>query len=332
MTKTLLVISGVAGLLAASQATAAPTCGATVYADVLLTADLVCPAGSDGIVIGADNLRVDLNGYSITTPTYAFASTGIRSVGFKGIKVTGPGRIDNFTSGIVLNGGALHEVRGVATTGPGVASIVMENTTDSIVDGNDVTFISIRSNPGSLSSRNRVSANVAKTVWVQGCGTTGTEVGDNQLSGSSLEIAVQLDGGGGAWVHGNRISPGIIWINGSSQNVVEANTITNATSTTGRYGYTNVLMDSRASACGGSRASPGASYNKIRSNGLFGGIWGVRFFSGASRNEVTDNKIYGASTSGLSFDAGADDNDARGNAIYNTPTIAIDQGRGNLWP
>jgi hypothetical protein len=56
-------------LCAAAPALAqAVSCGTTIYGPVSLTADLVCPAGVDGLVIGVHNLRIDLNGYAITSP------------------------------------------------------------------------------------------------------------------------------------------------------------------------------------------------------------------------------------------------------------------------
>lgn len=330
MTKTLLAISGLAGLLAAHHAAAAPTCGATVYADVSLAADLVCPPGSDGIVIGADNLRVDLNGHAITTQ-HVWGTRGIRSAGFSGIKVTGPGRVDNFTTGIALTGGIFHEVRGVEVAAPTGTSIVLHDASSSTVEGNRVVAIQVGSAPGSRADANRIANNVAKTVWVEGCATTNTDVSGNNLGGNAIFVSVGLLPGSTATrVYGNTIADGSVYIAGSSDNLVEANSVTNAA--TRGSGYSGVVMAGAFSYCSGSQAASPAAYNQVRSNGLMGGDYGVRLVATSYKNTITGNKLYGAATTALSFTAGADDNDARGNTVSGTPTVALDLGRGNLWP
>jgi len=44
-----------------------PSCGQVVTTNVVLTANLVCNE-TDGIIIGADSITVDLNGHTITGP------------------------------------------------------------------------------------------------------------------------------------------------------------------------------------------------------------------------------------------------------------------------
>lgn len=332
MTRMPIAISCLLAAVSAMPAAAAPTCGATVYANVLLTADLVCPPGSDGIVIGADNLRVDLNGYAITTPTHVWGSRGIRANGFKGIKVSGPGRIDNFTSGVVLNGGGFHEVRGVDITAPTGTSIVLADASDSIVEDNRAVAIHVRSGVASRADANRIAGNVARTVWVEGCATTNTEVSGNHLGGNTIFVSVGLLAGSTRTrVYGNTIEDGSVYIAGSSDNAVEANSITNAP--TRGSGYSGVVISGSLSYCSGRGAtSEPAGFNLVRGNGIMGGDYGVRLVATSYKNAITGNKLYDAATTGLSFTAGADDNDARGNTISGAPTPVIDMGRGNLWP
>ena len=317
-----------AGLLAGSPAAHAQVCGATVYANVSLAADLACPPGSDGLVIGADNLRVDLNGYAITTQ-HVWGTRGVRSAGFKGIKVVGPGRIENFSTGIALEGGTLHEVREVEVTSPTGTSIVLRDASGSIVEGNRGVAISVGSSPGLRADANVVAGNVAQTVWVEGCNTTNTEVSGNDLGGTVIFVSVGLlEGSTGTRVYGNRITAGSVYITGSSDNVVEANSVTN-TPTQG-YGFSGVVMSGGRSSCTGMTPVQ-AAYNRVSGNGISGGAFGVILGDGTFKNEVTNNKLYGAGTAGLLFRMGAEDNDARGNTI-NAPSLAVDQGRGNLWP
>ena len=76
--------------------------------------------------VGADNLRIDLNGYTLTTQ-HVWGTQGVRSAGFKGIEVVGPGRIENFSTGVALAGGTLHEVRGIEVASPTGTSIVLRD-------------------------------------------------------------------------------------------------------------------------------------------------------------------------------------------------------------
>ena len=54
---------------------ASPACGQVVKGNVTLTANLNCPG--DGLIVGGDNTRIDLNGYSITGPGPDSSKVGI---------------------------------------------------------------------------------------------------------------------------------------------------------------------------------------------------------------------------------------------------------------
>ena len=57
---------GAAGSVAASD-----LCGATLTGDVRLDHDLVCEG--DGLIVGADGIRIDLNGHTSPAPAAASA-------------------------------------------------------------------------------------------------------------------------------------------------------------------------------------------------------------------------------------------------------------------
>ena len=44
-----------------------PSCGQVVTTNVVLTANLIC-AETDGIIVGADSIKIDLNGHTISGP------------------------------------------------------------------------------------------------------------------------------------------------------------------------------------------------------------------------------------------------------------------------
>jgi parallel beta-helix repeat protein len=103
----------VVGLLTLSGAEAAdkqPTCGATITLDTTLDRDLVdCP--NNGIVIGADDITLDLNGHRIDgdgteftdCPKNTFCDVGVLNDRHDGVKIKG-GSTREFAVGVWLAG------------------------------------------------------------------------------------------------------------------------------------------------------------------------------------------------------------------------------------
>ena len=103
-------------LLAAVPATAAAgrspsvTCGSVVTSDIRLTADLDCPG--PGLVIGADGVRIDLGGHTLSGPG-------------DGVGIDGNGGFDRFT---IRNGtisGFLHGIDLVETDHGRIVQVVV---------------------------------------------------------------------------------------------------------------------------------------------------------------------------------------------------------------
>ena len=100
--------------LAASPASArnpiAAHCGIVVTQSIKLAKDLAgCPA--DGLVIGADNVAVDLNGHTLSAADGSSA-TGILADGHRRIRVFN-GTVTGFSSGIFLRGASESRIAGV---------------------------------------------------------------------------------------------------------------------------------------------------------------------------------------------------------------------------
>lgn len=91
--KRLLVIACVSGL-GAPAARATDLCGTTVTDHVTLSHDLVC--SGDGLIVGANGIRIDLNGFSIQG---AGAGAGVAVSGYDDVTVAG-GTIRQFAVGI----------------------------------------------------------------------------------------------------------------------------------------------------------------------------------------------------------------------------------------
>jgi parallel beta-helix repeat protein len=73
-------------------------CGATIVNDLKLDADLHCPGG--GLSVGADGIRLNLNGHAIVG---AGTGVGIAVIGHTDIEIAG-GYIRNFATGILVTG------------------------------------------------------------------------------------------------------------------------------------------------------------------------------------------------------------------------------------
>jgi parallel beta-helix repeat protein len=104
--KTALLVAtlGVFLLVAAGQAFATHVnCGDTITQSTTLDSDLLnCPG--DGIVIGADNITLDLNGHLIDGTGFPTSGAGVdNNAGHDGVTVTG-GRIQEFVGGVQSTG------------------------------------------------------------------------------------------------------------------------------------------------------------------------------------------------------------------------------------
>jgi len=93
-----------AGLVPLSPASAATvSCGDVLTVDTVLTADLACGSGSDALVIGADDLTLDLAGHTISGPgAYLTPWAGVRVAGHSGVTIE-KGTLTGFQAGVVLD-------------------------------------------------------------------------------------------------------------------------------------------------------------------------------------------------------------------------------------
>ena len=314
--------------LAAPLAAPAVQCGTSrpVYSSVSLSADLVCPPG-EGLVIGASYLRIDLNGFSIVSQgSNGLPNTGVSSWGFHDIKIVGPGRISGFDTSMAVDNGYRNEIRDVdlADLSPagmlnGEPALVMRNTRDSVVEKSRIGRMLVQAGPVQQATGNRIQYNDATAIVLLGAG-----VADNDVTGNKIRAlgspAITVIEGRRNRIYGNSLS-GHVYLGSAALTLVEGNTIQYPGSWPLWSGV--VLMDTGSGFA--------ALDNVVRSNGIFGGNFGVSMLSGAIRNKVIDNKIDGADA-GFFFGTGADFNDAGGNWLSNVPVTAVDAGRGNIWP
>lgn len=105
-----LVVGGFA--LVAAPAEGAIFCGKTITADLTMKRDLNNCSG-DGLVVGANGVRIDLNGHRIDGQD-ATDTIGIHNPSFDGVVVKGPGRVTQFDDGISYQSTVGGRIRGVS--------------------------------------------------------------------------------------------------------------------------------------------------------------------------------------------------------------------------
>jgi parallel beta-helix repeat protein len=103
------LVAGASMALAGSPALATTlSCGATITKSTALHADLVNCSG-DGLLIGSDNITINLNGHTIDgdaiTPNSVVLDRGIRLAGHHGVTLTS-GTIQEFDGGVLLDAAA----------------------------------------------------------------------------------------------------------------------------------------------------------------------------------------------------------------------------------
>lgn len=306
-----------------------PPCGTTLTRSVVFDADMICPAGVDGLVIGAHNIAIDLNGFSMLGPNGG-TSRGVVSSGFDGIKIVGPGAINDFFALVRIEGGERHEIRGIQALGFAFG-IGLYNTSLSVLEKSRVGSIQLGSDPGYRAEANRIAANDADSIHLYGCDTHKNVIADNVLHPATQFTAVSVDGGaGGTQIIGNRIARGTVLLAGVSGNTVSDNIIDNMAPS---WIHAAVIMTGHPSACAGWMPVD-ATNNLVRGNTIAGAPFGVAMAAGSRYNKIMSNKIYDQTVAGVRFLVDSDFNEARGNAYRPAPGAAdiVDWGRGNMWP
>jgi parallel beta-helix repeat protein len=196
-------------VLGATPAAANAACGDVVMTDLKLTHDLTC-GSNNGLIAGASDIVIDLNGHTITGD-----GTGNRS----GVSVRAPhsgvvvrnGVIDGFFEGVVLDSNGGNHVWGLTLLNNG-RGINLANTDDNLVEKND-----IRDSTGDAIRLGGSDDNVIQKNHTSG-GPFGISVADGSNDNTVAENDV-VSGKAG-------FSFGISVFSNSDGNVVEKNYVT----------------------------------------------------------------------------------------------------------
>ena len=84
------------------------SCGQVIKDSVKLSANLDCK--SDGLIVGADGITIDLNGHTLNGPGPQSSKIGIMLATSSGVTITGPGTISGFQAGILDTGGQDNQI------------------------------------------------------------------------------------------------------------------------------------------------------------------------------------------------------------------------------
>jgi large repetitive protein len=291
----------------AAPASTVVTCGQTLTSSTRLANSLVSCAG-DGLVIGADNITVDLAGHSISGVNAA-GSEGIANDGHPGVLIKN-GTIENF----FLNGVGL---RGAPR------SVVSDLTIREIgaggVDGDFSAGVLVRESPNTLVTANTVTNDVSafQSDGVDVLFSAGTTVSGNRIANNAWNGMVVLESPS-TRVIGNALD-------GNQNQGTEVNFGSDGTLLAGNHAGNNVSNGLVVGAISGARIE-GNTLTGNRESGLFmfdllnsqvsanragGNSVGIDLEGGqnvSTGNRIASNDVSRNAEAGLVVGGGANDN------------------------
>jgi parallel beta-helix repeat protein len=265
---------------AASAQTASPACGQTITQSTTLTADLG-PCPTYGLVIGADNITLDLGGHRIFGSESPFDIAGVYAFNRTGVTIRN-GTVSNFSGGVAVEGGSANVVTGITARDnigvPGTQygdGIAILSSSDNQVIGNE-TF-----NNGPFSGigiYSEIDPDHPRTIG--GVSTRNLIRGNN--SHDNITTRAGVVNFASTEADGIRVEPG------SVGNFVIANQISG-------NGLDGVAIFARSTD------------NVVRSNRIFGNGRrtsarrgdGIRVFATANRTHVETNQVFNNGGNGI---------------------------------
>ena len=291
----------------ASPASKVVKCGQTLTSSTRLANNLVGCAG-DGLVIGADNITVDLAGHSISGVNAA-GSEGIADDGHGGIRIKNGTIANFFLTGVGLRGAPRSAVSNVTIRKIGAGGAEPDTSTGVLVKDspytsvtastvtNDVSAfqsdgVDVLSSAGTTVSGNRIANNAWNGMFV--LFSPGTRVIGNALDGNQnqgIEVNLGSDGTLLAGNHArNNVADGLV-VGAVSGARIEGNTLT-GNGDSGLFMFD--LHNSRVSA------------NRAGGNGLGIDLEGGQ--NGSAGNRIANNDTSHNGNAGLVVGGGANDN------------------------
>jgi parallel beta-helix repeat protein len=267
----LALVVTVIATLASKPAPAAAShvnCGDTLTSKTQLHGDLTCTGTA--LIVGADNITLDLNGHTITGPflppcTSCPPVDGILVTGRTGVTIK-DGTVRGFVFGIRLTNADNNVVKKVNVTDSNLNGISLFNDSD----GNEV--------------KECVSSNNAAFGVIVNNGSDGNTIKGCTVDGNKGAAGIFIGGGGTAPDN----AP-------STQNTLQGNVVSNNT-TNGifvRDSHSNLLRGNTVTGSGEDGLFlRGADQNEVKGNTLQGNAAnGVLLARGAYKNHIQKNTI-----------------------------------------
>jgi parallel beta-helix repeat protein len=234
------------------------SCGQTIVVDTTLNSNLTnCSA--DGIVIGVDNIKLNLNGFIIDG---VGSNSGILLSNRVGVEIIGPGVVREFSEGILVQSGNNNVIN----------DVILNNNTRGIHTLN--------------SSNNEIRNNTASenTGGIQISGGTGDDVAENDTHGNNIVILVSFGKGNLLREnnsHGNALRG--IDVSGGKDHIIEENQISEqGTGISIRSGANGTLVERNyvTDNPGGGILLQSADDSEIVGNIITNSFTGVRMIGG----------------------------------------------------
>jgi parallel beta-helix repeat protein len=167
------------------------SCGQVIKQSVKLTANLDCK--TDGLIVGADGITIDLNGFTLNGPGDKSSKVGVMFADNDGVTVQGPGTIENFQAGALFSGGEDNKISKVTFMNNEIA-IFETGAKNTAIEDNSIFDNSIGVAAHS-SSGSSLTTNLFKTNDL--AGVTLVNSANNELSANTIQGSVNgifLDG------------------------------------------------------------------------------------------------------------------------------------------
>jgi parallel beta-helix repeat protein len=307
----------------AAKPAAAVGCGTTVMADLTLTAD-IGPCRGEGLVIGANNVDLDLGGHRVFGTTRTGDGIGIAVPSRTNVTVRN-GTVAQFDAGVVIDGGSNNVIEHItANFNQGGArsdfgdGILISDSSGNTVRDNNVTNNGPFDGIGLLGAAtendilnnvvtsNNVPATGDDGIRVEGPGAANNLVQGNTVSGSTLDGIAVFPGAGqntGNQIIGNLVTAngfghlgarpgdGIRLFGNSSLTTVMNNTVTDNAGN-GILAAVTVFHDGTT--------GPGATNNTITRNSVTGNAraGGASLFDLKDENTACDNNTWRSNSFG----------------------------------
>jgi parallel beta-helix repeat protein len=170
------------------------SCGQVVTEDVTLTSDLNCGNG-DGLIVGASDITINLNGYSITSGNEAGSeeglttdydgNSGILVANADNVAISGLGEISGFSRGVTFLGSSGGQVTDVQLASNDIGSLMSNSEGTEIsrntLTNNGIAVVSDSSN-AAVVAFNQIVANLRQGILL--LGSSNNVVAGNNMFGN----------------------------------------------------------------------------------------------------------------------------------------------------